>query len=43
VVADGIEVDGRWYHNGQIFQVGHAKTNELLDVPAWWLNDTPVF
>jgi hypothetical protein len=34
VVADGIELDGRWYHNGQIFRVGQAKAQKRLSAHA---------
>jgi hypothetical protein len=30
VVSDGVEVDGRWYHNGQVFSVTEKKAKELI-------------
>jgi hypothetical protein len=30
VVADGIQVDGKWWHNGQQVTVSEAKANPLL-------------
>jgi hypothetical protein len=30
VITDGIQVDGRWYHNGMVFQVSEAKAKALL-------------
>jgi len=30
VVADGIQVDGRWHHNGQVFSVSQPKARKLL-------------
>jgi len=34
VVADGIEVGGRWHHNGMVFQVTERKAKELLKTGA---------
>lgn len=30
VVGDEIQVNGRWYHNGQEFIVSQSKAKELL-------------
>jgi hypothetical protein len=30
VVSGGIEVGGKWHHNGQVFQVTETKAKEVL-------------
>ncbi len=30
VAGDGIQVDGRWYHNGDTLTLTEAKAKELL-------------